>query len=78
MATYKCYRHGRITVEYIEIGDYGDFPTVAPCLGGDPPHTMVLEVDVDPDGGEGGPECPECGDYLNDDGACDTCGKRVE
>ena len=41
--TYRCYRHGRIEVTYLEIGEHGDFPVVAPCPGGGPAHTMVLE-----------------------------------
>ncbi len=43
MAIYRCYRHGRVEVTYLEIGKYGDFSVVVICPGGGSEHSMVLE-----------------------------------
>lgn len=93
MVIYNCFRHGRIRVEYLEIGDYGDVTTVAPCPGGDPAHSMTLETpkasvdqrlkDAHQIAGrierEDEPdECGECGTELDDDGFCGICGMRYD
>lgn len=43
MAIYLCFRHGKIEVVYLELGELGIFPVVAPCPGEGPSHTMILQ-----------------------------------